>query len=448
MQALAGSGKTELLIRHISLAATVEHPESVLAITFTRKAAAEMRQRILTALRSANDAPGEPTDALTLSLARAALRADERFGWRLLGNPARLRILTIDAFNLALARRLPVLSGIGAGLAIEERAQPLYRAAAERLLSYVGDPDGSGAAVVHLLEHFDNRAGRFVDLIVELLRRREDWLAVLQPLRHGIDERELRMRLEQARADLVDAHVRALHAAFPPGALEEAAELAHAEAPRIPVGDKREPLRAYLDHACVPGNGADDAHRWLALAELLLNVKGDWRIKHSSGVQRRALDLIDRLDHVAGLRESLHAIRGLPPRTYSDHEWRALVAMLDVLPLAASELQLEFADTGRADYACFAAAARQALGTDEEPTDVALALDARLRHVLVDEFQDTSLSQVRLLERLTAEWMPATATRCSWSVIRCSRSIAFATRRSSSSWQRERTASVACRSSH
>src|SRR6188508_766345 len=73
---------------------------------------------------------------------------------------------------------------------------------------------------------------------------------------------------------------------------------------------------------------------------------------------------------------------------------------------AAAELQVVFGETGRADYASFAAAARQALGTDDQPTDLAVTLDAELRHVLVDEFQDTSHAQVRLLERLTADWSP------------------------------------------
>ena len=135
VQAPAGSGKTELLIqRCLALLATLEAPESLLAITFTRKAAAEMRGRILDALREAQAPSGAAghADTRTGELARAALAADTRYGWRLLANPSRLRIQTIDALNLGLARRLPVLSGL--------RLRPRRGGTRRRPVSPRGDP--------------------------------------------------------------------------------------------------------------------------------------------------------------------------------------------------------------------------------------------------------------------------------------------------------------------
>ena len=117
VQAPAGSGKTELLIqRFLTLLARVDAPEEVVAITFTRKAAGEMRNRVLDALAaaSAERTPENDQERITLPLAQAALAADQRHGWSLVDNPARLRIFTIDALCLSLSAQMPLLSRMGA----------------------------------------------------------------------------------------------------------------------------------------------------------------------------------------------------------------------------------------------------------------------------------------------------------------------------------------------
>src|SRR5579884_1849815 len=82
VQAPAGSGKTELLIqRYLALLAVVEEPEAIVAITFTKKAAAEMRNRVLDALADAeSDEQCAEHRRVTRELARAALARDRQKG--------------------------------------------------------------------------------------------------------------------------------------------------------------------------------------------------------------------------------------------------------------------------------------------------------------------------------------------------------------------------------
>src|SRR5512134_3667271 len=84
VQAPAGSGKTELLIqRYLALLATVQQPEQVVAITFTRKAAAEMRRRVLRALRAAADdaPPAQSHEQRGFELARVVIARDRELEW-------------------------------------------------------------------------------------------------------------------------------------------------------------------------------------------------------------------------------------------------------------------------------------------------------------------------------------------------------------------------------
>ncbi len=263
VQAPAGSGKTELLTqRFLALLAVVDRPEALLAITFTRKAAAEMRNRILESLRHCEDPQSKLRDD-TRALARRVLAVDARNDWGLLRNPSRLRVLTIDALNQSLARRLPVLSGLGAGLGIDEDGLELYEEAAERLLAHLPSDDPRVAeAVAILLEHLDNNVGKLIGLVSGMLARREAWLPVLPA---SVDdygqEGEARLALEAARAEIVQSHLAGLVDAFPPLLLAEACDYARGAAEVLRQAGKESPILA-----CGPGVPGAQHRRRTALA--------------------------------------------------------------------------------------------------------------------------------------------------------------------------------------
>ena len=169
VQAPAGSGKTELLVQRIlSLLATAESPEEILAITFTRKAANEMKQRLVQALESASSdqTPAEAHAADTWRRARAVLVRDNALAWQLLQNPSRLQLTTIDSFCAFLARRMPWLSRFGDQPKVTDDPADLYRQAAETLLTRLENDSPGQEPIARLLVHLDNRLTLLRDLIV------------------------------------------------------------------------------------------------------------------------------------------------------------------------------------------------------------------------------------------------------------------------------------------
>ena len=145
VRAPAGSGKTRLLIqRYLALLAQVNEPEEIVAITFTRKAATEMRQRVLDAFASVE---GDSGDDDTRLLATAALARNAERGWQLFENVSRLRMQTIDALNASITRQMPLLARFGAQPETIDDASTLYAEAARNLLLQVNDTDTIAKAI-------------------------------------------------------------------------------------------------------------------------------------------------------------------------------------------------------------------------------------------------------------------------------------------------------------
>ena len=123
-------------------------------------------------------------------------------------------------------------------------------------------------------------------------------------------------------------------------------------------------------------------------------------------LKQHAAGLIARIAAVPGLLPMLATVPGLPPPVYPPGQWLALEALLRLLPMAAAGLKLVFAARGLTDYVEIAAEGRAALGDLDAPSELALRVDWRIRHVLLDEFQDTSQPQYELLQALTRGWSP------------------------------------------
>lgn len=195
VQAPAGSGKTELLVRRFLVLLTgVLVPEAIVAITFTRKAANEMRLRIMQSLELAlsNKTP-VAKDKERYELAKKVLLQDKVLAWHLLSNPNRLRILTIDSFCLYLTRQMPLLAGLSETLTPVEHPEYLYRLASQALLQQLEDNVTWQVSLSQLLSHLDNNFQRVENLFIPMLARREQWLDFL--LQHQL---HLREDLEQA----------------------------------------------------------------------------------------------------------------------------------------------------------------------------------------------------------------------------------------------------------
>ncbi|MDT8409386.1 MAG: UvrD-helicase domain-containing protein [Wenzhouxiangellaceae bacterium] len=424
VQAPAGSGKTTLLVeRFLALLGVVEEPEEILAITFTRKAAAEMRERVLRFLEPgfATDAPHEQA---ALEKARAVAEKVQR--WKLAANPQRLMIRTIDSFSHYLARSMPVASRLGPVPQPADNTRALYRRAARRTLEAL-EGDELSADLEQLLLWRDHRTQDIEDLLISLLARREQWLRALgvtgQPDRRAFErvlETVVTEALTQTRHAL-DAALASIHSNGDElvHLLCFAADTLRGQGRASDICNFAGDYDGACDSACdskrseLPTPDSGDLPQWKAVAEALLTKAGSWRksvtittgFPPKTAQKARFGELLASLAGNPALAEMLQRARSLPEPRYDDQQWRTLEALIKVLERAAGELELLFAEAGQTDFTGLSRAALQGLGDEDSGfTDLGLYLDNRISHILVDEYQDTNWAQFYLLEKLTHGW--------------------------------------------
>jgi ATP-dependent exoDNAse (exonuclease V) beta subunit len=433
----AGSGKTGLLVqRMLAALATVDTPEQVVAMTFTNKAAAEIRNRVLGVLQRA--AAGTPAsdahDARSLAYAQivlqrdAAREASQR--WSLTANPGRLRATTIDGLQAHIAAELPLLSGLGGRPRVVEDAGLLYEDAVLALFAEIEDTQASQdlrEAAAAWLRAYGNRADRLIAPFADLLARREQWQHTLAAdFDWQAHERQVLEAIHVAAQE---------HFTDQFNASEQATLLAIVRA----ASSVEASLAPFASMQHWPRTGAENAAAFAALTWPLLTKNDPITLRKTSGLRAPSFAkgaehtklsrplLAARVDDEA-LENAARALRELPPAQVPGELIELREALRILLLRLLGHLRAVMGERGETDFVGIAEAARAALrpredreyrndfGSDADDEfnedsgsgfgygDALLRRDAQLRHLLVDEMQDTSESQLALLRNLTLGW--------------------------------------------
>jgi ATP-dependent helicase/nuclease subunit A len=406
VQAPAGSGKTTLLVkRYLALLATAKAPESIIAITFTRKAAGEMRNRIINALTKPITSDPELN-----SLATKVLEQDQKENWQLLKNPKRLRIQTIDSLLHFLVQQMPLFSRLPVNFAMasEQEAEQYYIDAARALLSQINNSD-IAVDLKKVLLYLANDWQLAEKLFCAMLRKREQWLPYIVSLRHKNGDK-LRQAMESGLAIVTQECIEKCVRLMPHHLHEELGDLLHLAHQNLRNTDDNflHPFNyKHFTDTTFPGS----SKFWRGVSQLLLTKEYSWRAKVNKNhgfpdkeVRQRMHDLLEKFQEHEEFRQTLEDMLRAPTAKYTDEQWEIIQALLTLLPLLAAHLKLIFNENNVYDYAEILMAADRALGENDSPTDLALKLDYKIQHLLIDEFQDTSLAQFRVIEKLLTGW--------------------------------------------
>jgi ATP-dependent helicase/nuclease subunit A len=412
LEASAGTGKTRVLVeRYVNLLRAGVDPENILAITFTRKAAAEMRQRIIDRLKEAS----------RLSQADAARWRDLRDR---LGDIA---ISTIDAFCLSLLREFPLEADVDPAfdLAADTDVPRLISDALDqalRICRAIAKDDDDVALVFAQLGERRLRTG-----IAALLDRR---LVAPQALNRYLAKgprtltAAVACRSASARlcelllgvSDGLDAFLRDGPIQHPQFAML-AADIrrlcaAASDAAANSGGDRaNDSTGAGEEHSADAWDTREAQAEFRVLVDRLrayfLKQDGDPRGKHFAGTGFNAQDC--RSDDAwkrhrqsaaalaPAMAEAIRAFRRDLNVVMSRGVWR-------VFAVALREYQRTLDAHALLDFSGVLERAVSLLKEMGEFAQSRYRLEARYRHVLVDEFQDTSRAQWELVSLLVRSW--------------------------------------------
>lgn len=410
VQAPAGSGKTEILSqRYLNLLSYVNAPEEIIALTFTDKAANEMQHRIYKALLHAQNQPEpqEPHKKLSNTLAKKALEQNTLKQWQLLISPKRLRIMTIDAFCQSLSKQLAFETDEAFNAEITDSPKLLYEQAIDNLINDTNKKSSFYQDFYQLLAHLDNDINRVKQLLISMLANREQWLGVL------LESEFVRPGKNDSKA-IIESGFKALFTQLSQQ-LHSLLKLEQNQLRLIEIlifcDEKNSDFTVLNQNTPVFWQNLikllftnDNVFRKTFNARQGLPVKDAKAKSYSQWLIQYTQTFSDTI--LLRIYPLVVELRLFQRLLFNDQEWQILSAIARIALRLAQYLKLVFKERALLDFNEVALQALSALGTNEHPTNLILYLDYQIKHLLIDEFQDTSILQFKLLQMLTLKWQP------------------------------------------
>ncbi|MDC0197331.1 UvrD-helicase domain-containing protein [Candidatus Thioglobus sp.] len=401
VQAPAGSGKTELITqRYLKLLGSAEVPENILVMTFTNRAVDELKHRIIGSLnRATKKLPDEEYKRTTHYLANEVLKQSQKKGWDLINHSSRLKIITIDSLSNLIVSRFPSVDQLIPPRTIIDsfEYENIYRQAAKETLLLIED-DEYQEIISSVLLYLDNDVDRFYRLIEQMLGKREQWLPKIYA--KGVIDISY---LEDFARVLIEDHLELLR--------DQAKKILSTSFFNLLKNNKREDISKITK---LPGIKISDLKEWKIISELLVTKNnGNWRkrvdvkIGFSTELNEEKVkfkEFLEGLDSQIKFKDLLVHLDYLPSANLNEVIKKSISDIVQVLKLSVAKLKIIFDEQSLQDFSEVNIKAINALDSRQEVSDIALLMDYQIQHILIDEFQDTSYSQLNLIEGLIEGW--------------------------------------------